>query len=58
MPALPARRALLTGTRCYPFRSWRRTAGMPSVPGFNPIWDYQPVITETLRELTAWPRPT
>ena len=22
---------------------------MPSVPGFNPVWDYQPVITETLR---------
>ena len=49
MPALPARRALLTGTRSYPFRNWRRTAGMPSVPGFNPIWDHQPVITETMR---------
>jgi hypothetical protein len=57
MPALPARRALLTGVRCYPFRDWRRTAGMPPVPGFNPIWDHQPVLTETAREhgvRTVW----
>ena len=50
MPALPARRALITGTRSYPFRDWKRTAGLAPIPGFNPIWDHQPVLTETLRQ--------
>jgi arylsulfatase A-like enzyme len=50
MPALPARRALITGMRSFPFRDWTRTEGLAPVPGFNPIWDWQPVITETLRE--------
>ncbi len=50
MPGLPARRALITGMRSYPFRDWKRTEGLAPVPGFNPIWDWQPVITETLRD--------
>jgi arylsulfatase A-like enzyme len=49
MPALPARRALITGMRAFPFRDWRRTEGMPAVPGFNPIYDHQPVMTEVMR---------
>ena len=49
MPGLPARRALITGTRSYPFRDWKRTEGLAAIPGFNPIWDHQPVLTETLR---------
>ena len=49
MPGLPARRALITGMRSYPFRDWKRSEGMAAVPGFNPIWDHQPVVTETLR---------
>jgi hypothetical protein len=49
MPALPARRALITGRRAFPFRDWRRTDGMPAVPGFNPIYDHQPVVTEVMR---------
>jgi arylsulfatase A-like enzyme len=49
MPALPARRALITGMRSYPFRDWRRTGGLAPLPGFNPIWDHQPIVTETLR---------
>jgi arylsulfatase A-like enzyme len=49
MPGLPARRTLVTGMRSFPFRDWRRTEGMAAVPGYNPIWDWQPVITETLR---------
>ncbi len=36
MPALPVRRTLITGMRSFPFRDWRRTAGMPAVPGYNP----------------------
>jgi arylsulfatase A-like enzyme len=50
MPALPVRRTLLTGMRSYPFRDWKRTDGMPGVPGYNPIWDWQPVLTETMRD--------
>jgi len=49
MPGLPARRALITGMRSYPFRDWKRTEGLAPIPGFNPIWDHQPVLTETLR---------
>jgi arylsulfatase A-like enzyme len=49
MPALPARRALITGMRSYPFRDWKRTPGLAPIPGFNPIWDHQPILTETLR---------
>jgi hypothetical protein len=49
MPALPVRRTLITGMRSYPFRDWKRTEGMPAVPGYNPVWDWQPVMTETMR---------
>ena len=44
-----ARAELLTGMRSYPFRDWRRSEGLPAVPGYNPIWDWQPVMTETMR---------
>jgi Sulfatase len=49
MPALPVRRTLLTGMRSFPFRDWKRTDGLPEVPGYSPIWDWQPVVTETMR---------
>jgi arylsulfatase A-like enzyme len=49
MPALPVRRTLVTGVRSFPFRDWKRTAGMPAVPGYNPVWDWQPIMTETMR---------
>jgi arylsulfatase A-like enzyme len=49
MPALPVRRTLITGMRSFPFRDWKRTDGMPAVPGYNPVWDWQPVMTETMR---------
>jgi arylsulfatase A-like enzyme len=49
MPALSARRALVTGMRAFPFRDWRRLEGFPSVPGFNPVWDHQPLLMEVTR---------
>ena len=49
MPALPVRRTLVTGMRSFPFRDWKRTEGLPAVPGYNPVWDWQPVMTETMR---------
>ena len=36
--------------RAFPFRDWRRLEGFPSVPGFNPVWDYQPLLIERTRE--------
>jgi arylsulfatase A-like enzyme len=50
MPALSARRALVTGMRAFPFRDWRRLDGFPPVPGFNPVWDHQPLLMETTRQ--------
>jgi arylsulfatase A-like enzyme len=49
MPALPVRRTLVTGMRSFPFRAWRRTDGMPDIPGWYPVWDWQPVMTEVMR---------
>lgn len=49
MPSLPVRRTLVTGMRSFPFRDWKRTEGLPAVPGYNPVWDWQPVMTETMR---------
>ena len=49
MPALSARRALVTGMRAFPFRDWRRLDGFPSVPGFTPVWGYQPLLMEVTR---------
>jgi arylsulfatase A-like enzyme len=44
--AVAMRRGLLTGMRSYPFRDWRATAGMPAVPGFNKVYDFQPLLLE------------
>jgi arylsulfatase A-like enzyme len=46
LPAIPARRALLTGLRSYPFRDWRATAGVPPIPGWHKIYDFQPLMPE------------
>ena len=53
MPAVSTRRALVTGMRAFPFRDWRRLDAFPSVPGFNPVWDYQPLLMEITREAGA-----
>ena len=49
MPALSTRRSLVTGMRAFPFRDWRRLDGFPPVPGFNPVWDHQPLLMEQTR---------
>jgi arylsulfatase A-like enzyme len=49
LPAIPARRAILTGMRSWPFRDWRATAGCPPVPGWHKVWDYQPLMPELTR---------
>ncbi|HWV84374.1 MAG TPA: sulfatase-like hydrolase/transferase [Capillimicrobium sp.] len=49
LPAVPVRRALLTGMRTYPFRDWRAVEGIPPIPGWNPIWPYQPLLPQVLQ---------
>lgn len=46
MPAIPMRRGLMTGMRAYPFRDWRATAGVPPIPGWGKVLDYQPLLPE------------
>jgi arylsulfatase A-like enzyme len=57
MPAVPVRRALLTGMRAFPFRDWKATPGLPAIPGWNGIYADQPLQPELLRGAgvaTAW----
>jgi arylsulfatase A-like enzyme len=46
MPAIPVRRALLTGMRSYPFRDWRAIAGVPAIPGWGKVYGHQPLLPE------------
>jgi arylsulfatase A-like enzyme len=46
MPGIPMRRGLLTGMRSYPFRDWRATPGVPAIPGWHKVWDFQPLLPE------------
>jgi arylsulfatase A-like enzyme len=48
MPAVIARRALVTGRRSFPYREWRRHDGYAPVPGWNPVYVRQPLVTEVL----------
>src|ERR671925_145099 len=50
MPTGPARRGLLTGVRSFPFRNYVPTEGLPLGPGWIPIQDNQPIVTEVLGE--------
>ena len=50
MPTGPARRGLLTGVRSFPFRNYVPTKGLPLGPGWIPIQDHQPIVTEVLGE--------
>ena len=50
MPTGPARRAILTGVRSYPFRNSVPTPGLPVGPGWIGIQDFQPIVTEVMGE--------
>jgi arylsulfatase A-like enzyme len=45
---VPSRRALVTGKRAFPYREWRRREGFAAVPGWNPVYIRQPLLTEVL----------
>ena len=48
MPTVAVRRALLTGTRSYPFRDWKVAPKLPQFPGWSPIPPYKRIFTEFL----------
>jgi arylsulfatase A-like enzyme len=49
MPTIPARRAMMTGRRSFPFRGWHPVPGLPPQPGWSPIPRSQVTWTELLR---------
>jgi hypothetical protein len=46
MPTVAMRRALLTGTRSYPFRDWEAAPKLPQFPGWSPIPAHKRLFTE------------
>jgi arylsulfatase A-like enzyme len=46
MPTVAVRRALLTGTRSFPFRDWKLAPKLPQFPGWSPIPPYKRIFTE------------
>jgi arylsulfatase A-like enzyme len=48
MPTVAVRRALLTGTRSFPFRDWKVAPKLPQFPGWSPIPPYKRIFTEYL----------
>jgi arylsulfatase A-like enzyme len=51
MPTIPARRAIMSGKRTYPFRGWRpRWDDLPPQPGWEPVGSDGEMWTGALRE--------
>jgi arylsulfatase A-like enzyme len=46
MPTVAVRRALLTGTRSFPFRDWKVAPKLPPFPGWSPIPPHKRIFTE------------
>jgi arylsulfatase A-like enzyme len=49
MPTIPARRAIMSGRRTFPFRGWHRYKGLPPQPGWEPVGSDGQMFTEYLR---------
>ena len=51
MPTIPARRAIMSGKRTFPFRGWRpRCNDLPTQPGWEPVGSDGEMWTATLRK--------
>jgi len=50
IPTIPARRAIHTGLRTFPFRNWDPPEDSPPIYGWQPIPREQATLAETLRE--------
>lgn len=48
MPTGAVRRTLLSGSRGFPFRDWVESPPLPAEPGWTPIGEHQPILTEVL----------
>ena len=48
LPTIPARRAIMTGRRSFPFRGWRPTKDLPKQPGWQPIRRSEAIFTDEL----------
>jgi arylsulfatase A-like enzyme len=49
LPTIPARRAIMSGRRTFPFRGWRKYKGLPPQPGWEPVGSDGPMFTDFLR---------
>ena len=49
MPTIPARRAIMSGRRTFPFRGWHPYKGLPPQPGWEPVGRDGEMFTEYLR---------
>ena len=54
MPTVPARRALMTGRRTFPFRGWERAPDLGRGPGAAPIENVDETFTSVLRRAGYW----
>jgi arylsulfatase A-like enzyme len=54
MPTVPARRAILSGRRAYPFRGWRPWEGMAGRPGWQPVKPGAETLITALRRAGWW----
>jgi arylsulfatase A-like enzyme len=49
LPTIPARRAIMSGRRTFPFRGWREYKGLPPQPGWEPVGSDGQMFTDVLR---------
>ena len=49
MPTIPARRAIMSGRRTFPFRGWHEFNQLPPEPGWEPVGSDGQMFTEFLR---------
>jgi arylsulfatase A-like enzyme len=54
MPTMPARRAIMSGRRAYPFRDWQPWAGMAKRPGWQPTQPGAETLITALRQAGWW----
>jgi arylsulfatase A-like enzyme len=50
MPTIPARRAIMSGRRTFPFRGWHPYRDLPPQPGWEPVDSDGAMWTEVLRQ--------
>jgi arylsulfatase A-like enzyme len=54
MPTVPARNAILSGRRMFPFRGWHDHRGLLNLPGWSPLQDVQSSLPAVLRRAGYW----